>query len=101
MISIAVELEILRLIDLDLTTRNISHRTGAGRTTIDAVRAAGGLRPRPEGRQGTVEKPKRLRTPKYCIACRAWVTWDPCTKCVTLAWMAQKKGLTTVGGRRA
>lgn len=94
MIPIATELKILDLIARGLTIRNIAKRTGVGRETIVRIEAAGQVRPRPKGRQGTVEKPKRLRTPKYCDACRAWVTWDPCTKCATLAWMAQEKGLT-------
>lgn len=89
MISIPTELEILRLLAQGLSNRSIAQQTGAGRTTIDAVEAAGGLRPRPEGRQGTVEKPKRV-TMYLCGGCNRVVYWEPCVICTTREWVAQK-----------
>lgn len=94
MIPLSQELKILRLIKAGLTTRHIAQLTGAGRTTVDAVRAAGKLRPRPPGKQGTVKKPRRLRTPETCDGCNRLVYWDPCIICTTRRYMAQKQGLT-------
>ncbi len=100
MITIATELKILRLLALGESNRSIAAQTGAGRTTIDAVEAAGKLRPRPEGTQGTVEKPKRVCT-YLCDGCNRRVYWEPCIECTTLARMARKQGLTPTGGRKA
>lgn len=96
MITIAVELEILRLLAQGESNRSIAQQTGAGRTTIDAVEAAGGLRPRPNGKPGTTKKPKLVHT-YLCGGCNRVVYWEPCVICTTREWVAQKQGLTSTG----
>ncbi len=92
MIPIPIEIQVLDLLAKGrLSNRSIAVHLGIGRTAVDAVARAGALRPRPKGRQGTTQKPKRLRTPGWCKACRCHVYWEPCVACTARDYLAQKR----------